>query len=249
MALAIINTVRMVQSVAINIGANTNEPGFRGPIFADGTFEYVPIPETAPVKAGVNIPTYNDLTLSIDVTEVASRPVHLDPTFLGVHGSIAYTYGDPFGVKAQPILALSRGDILFFYATLTTHGRPKYDWITDDWGAYIIGAFRVGSDPLSGEEFQSLPRWKKERYLTNAHLKRQSFDAAVMVYGNPDTSFQLSKAIPLSSSDTGTKPNSIVTALSTDSGKGPWWRRPLKFGHTATATLFEMCVTGDRSGL
>ncbi|MDY6819435.1 MAG: hypothetical protein SVG88_12300, partial [Halobacteriales archaeon] len=26
----------MVRAVAINVGANTNEPGFRGPIYPDG---------------------------------------------------------------------------------------------------------------------------------------------------------------------------------------------------------------------
>ena len=38
-----------MRSVAINVAANTNEPGFRGPIYGDGRFEYVPIPESEPV--------------------------------------------------------------------------------------------------------------------------------------------------------------------------------------------------------
>jgi hypothetical protein len=32
-----------MRGLAINVGANTNEPGFRGPVDADGRFAYVPI--------------------------------------------------------------------------------------------------------------------------------------------------------------------------------------------------------------
>ena len=38
----------MARAVALNVGANTNEPGFRGPIRADGRFTFVPIPESQP---------------------------------------------------------------------------------------------------------------------------------------------------------------------------------------------------------
>ena len=105
-----------MRSVAINVGANTNEPGFRGPIGADGRFEYVPIPESEPTRDGADVPTYGDLDLSVDVTPVAETPVHLDPTFEGVHGCDRYTYGDPHGVKARPLLELEAGDYVFFYA-------------------------------------------------------------------------------------------------------------------------------------
>jgi len=33
------------------------------------------------------------------------------------------------------------------------------------------------------------------------------------------------------------EPNPIVTDLSSDSGKGPWWRRPMGFDEAATAEL------------
>jgi hypothetical protein len=50
-----------MRSVAINVGANTNEPGFRGPIYDDGRFEYVPIPESEPIDPEATVPTYGDL--------------------------------------------------------------------------------------------------------------------------------------------------------------------------------------------
>jgi hypothetical protein len=102
------------RAVAINVGANTTLPGFRGPVRPDGRFAYVPIPEREPTAEPV--PIYADLSfpLPVDVTEVADRRVHLDPEFAGVHGSTAYTYGDEHGVKAGPLSALDPGDSLFF---------------------------------------------------------------------------------------------------------------------------------------
>ena len=129
-----------MRSVAINVGANTNEPGFRGPIHADGRFEYVPIPESAPTREDTDVPTYADLELSVDVASVADRPVHLDPTFEGVHGCDRYTYGDPHGVKARPLLELEAGDYVFFYATLSTADDDPADWIAPEWGATSSGS-------------------------------------------------------------------------------------------------------------
>jgi hypothetical protein len=44
-----------MRGVAVNVGANTNEPGFRGPIYADGSFEYVPIPERDPTPPAADL--------------------------------------------------------------------------------------------------------------------------------------------------------------------------------------------------
>lgn len=70
-----------MQSVAINVGANTNEPGVRGPIDADGRFEYVPIPESEPIRSGVNVPTYGDLTAPRSTTSPSGfRAAMPEPT-------------------------------------------------------------------------------------------------------------------------------------------------------------------------
>lgn len=37
-----------------------------------------------------------------------------------------------------------------------------------------------------------------------------------------------------------------MTGLSSDSGKGPWWRRPMRFDERGTETLLELERTGDR---
>ena len=255
----------MARGVAINVGANTNEPGFRGPIYPDGSFEFVPIPEARPA---VNPPTYADLTLSIDgVESVADVPVHLDPEFAEYPGCGEYTYGDPFGVKARPLLDLERGDYAFFYATLDSHGFPgaagrenrgqpsdppepseppeSPDWINPDWGAYVIGHFRLAHDPIDGEEYADLAGEVRERFSNNAHVRREEFDARVLLLGNPEESGLYETAIPLSSPERGVDANRIVTELSSDSGKGPWWRRPMRFDEDATRELLAIRASGE----
>jgi hypothetical protein len=234
-----------VRGVAINIGANTNEPGFRGPIYDDGTFEYVPIPESAPVRADAEVPTYGDLEVPVDVVSVADQPVHLDPTFAGVHGCERYTYGDPYGVKARPLLELSAGDYVFFYATLTTVGDDPADWIAPEWGAYVIGRFRLAEDPIPGERFEESPARERPVFENNAHCKRDPFDAEVLLHGD-DASGLFEVAVPLSSRTAGVDANRLVTELSSDSGKGPWWRRPMQFDADGTRTLLELGASGDR---
>ncbi|MFC4550238.1 MULTISPECIES: hypothetical protein [Halorussus] len=228
----------MPRAVAINVGANTNAPGVRGPIYPDGSFEFVPIPEDAPT--GVAVPTYADLGLETELPAgAAETPVHLDPEFAEYPQCDGYTYGDPYGVKARPLLELEAGDYALFYATLTTRGDPEEEWIAPDWGAYIVGQFRLARDPVSGEAYADLPADEREAFASNAHVKREEFDAAVLLVGDEAESGLYETAVPLSSPERGSTANAVVTELSSDSGKGPWWRRPMKFGEAETAELLE----------
>ena len=238
-----------MRGVAINIGANTNQPGFRGPIHGDGRFEYIPIPESEPTHPDADVPTYGELNLETDVSAVADTPVHLDPTFAGVHGSSSYTYGDPHGVKARPLLELSTGDFVFFYATLSTVSDDPAPWIAPEWGAYVIGQFRLARDPVGGDEFGELSPDEREPFADNAHLKRETFDANVLLAGDSDGSGLYETAIPLSTREAGVDANRLVTALSSDSGKGPWWRRPMKFDRRGTETILELRRSGDKGRL
>lgn len=234
-----------MRGVAINVGANTNEPGFRGPIYADGRFEYVPIPESEPTRDDVSVPTYADLDLDTDVGSVAEVPVHLDPTFAGVHGCTSYTYGDPHGVKAGPLLELSAGDHVFFYATLSTVDESPAGWIAPEWGGYIIGQFLLARDPIDATDGRS--RRERSQFENNAHCKRDPFDARVLLEGKDTGSELYDVAVPLSSPTAGVDANRLVTELSSDSGKGPWWRRPLRFDNRGVETLLEIRQREERS--
>ncbi|RAW44409.1 hypothetical protein DQW50_14715 [Halorubrum sp. 48-1-W] len=251
----------MTRAVAVNVAANTNEPGFRGPVYPDGSFAYVPIPESAvtlpPDRFPVDepMPTYADLDLPFSLPEpLRDRPVHMDPEFPGVHGREHATYGDPYAIKAAPIADLEPGDWLLFYATLALrpHGwrgpgaddpnddstvadaSAVADDLAPDWGAYLFAGIRVGR-VLDAPDRETAA----DVVPTNAHLKRDPFDARVAVAGDPDESGLFDRVIPLSTPTAGSDANGLVTELSSDSGKGPWWRRPMRFDEAATATVLD----------
>ncbi|ELZ33684.1 Nmad3 family putative nucleotide modification protein [Halorubrum tebenquichense] len=262
------------RAVAVNVAANTNDPGFRGPVYPDGSFAYVPIPESAATlpreRFAVDepLPTYADLDLPFALpSELREVPVHADPEFPGVHGRERASYGDPHGVKAGRIAGLGPGDWLCFYATLSL--RPR-DWrgpgeervgdagaddrggewlrergvaVDDDlpseWGAFLFAGIRV-KQAVSADGGGVVERAAAaEAAPTNAHLKRDPFDARVVVAGDGDASGLFDRVVPLSAPEAGTAANPIVTALSSDSGKGPWWRRPMAFDEAATARLLS----------
>jgi len=252
------------RAVAINVGVNTSLPGFRGPVRPDGTFEYVPIPEREPTlpdeKLERPVPTYADLDTTLSLpAEIADRRVHLDPALPDhrPYDGPEYTYGDEHAVKAGPLSALHPGDHLLFYATLEpTAGRdppslggtaPDPDdrpaWMPPEWGAYLIARFRVDR-AVTPDEYRALPADERRRFRDNAHLKRREFDAGVLVVGDPADSGLLDRAVPLSAPSGGSDANRLVTALSEDSGRGPWWRRPLRYGPAATAALLEAVEAG-----
>lgn len=234
-----------MQTVAINVAANTTLPGFRGPIYPDGSFLYVPIPEREPTDDPV--PTYGELGLldavPFDVDPaLGDRRVHFDPEFAGYRGRERYTYGDEHGLKARPLSKLEPGDRLLFYATLTTHDPPDWDgsrvdWRPPEWGAYVIGEFVV-DEVLSGPDLTDLPAWT----ASNAHVSRETVDAEVFVRGS-EASRLFDRAVPLSTPTSGADANDLVTALSDDSGRGPWWRRVLRYGTAASERLRERLST------
>ena len=236
----------MAESIAINVAANTNLPGFRGPIYPDGSFVYLPIPEREPTAEPV--PTYADLLDQLDPLPVPvdddlrDRQVHLDPEFAEYPTCSRYTYSDEHGVKAGPLSELQPGDSLFFYATLTRHEPllevdtdSPVDWVAPDWGAYLIGEFRVDR-VFDADACADLSAFARHGVDTNAHCKRDPFDAKVLVVGTDDSRL-FDRAVPLSSPESGATANRLVTECSNDSGKGPWWRRRLWFDADATDRL------------
>lgn len=243
------------RAVAINVGANTTLPGFRGPIYPDGSFEYVPIPEREAIAADASVPTYGDLAPHLSMPlpeEILDRHVHLDPEFETYPRCERYTYGDEHGVKAGPISRLDPGERLYFYATLTTtvpaagmaseadvtQSRESEEWIPPEWGAYLIGHFEVDR-VVSGAAYAALDTNTRRAFTNNAHVKRESLDAEVFVSGT-DESQLYNRAVPLSTPKSGGTANELVVALSNDSGDGPWWRRVLRYDVDAARELADI---------
>ena len=251
----------VARAVAINVGANTNLPGVRGPVRPDGSFEYVPIPERK--STAVPVPTYADLDFSTTLPpDAADAPVHFDPEFAGYAGRTAYTYGDEHGVKAGPLSRLDPGDSLLFYATLERRtnrrdgggnddghgvaGEGAPAWMAPEWGAYLVGEFRV-ERVLTGAQYRDADPSVRARFATNAHVKRDPFDAEVLVAGG-DGSRLFDRAVPLSARDARATANRLVTDLSNDSGKGPWWRRVLRYDEAGTAELRRVVAAALEDG-
>ncbi len=182
-----------------NVGANSSHR-FLSPLFDDGTFELITIPEE-PFAAGSHSVRYRDLRSHYDPNESLARWIpnrlldsatHFDPEF-GTN-----TYGDnceraprAFGLKeARP------GDLMFFLVRLARWSAEQF---TGETGFFLIGfievesVFRAPSDP-SGAVAPA-------RYAANAHVRRALNDGrwwdAFWVFAGTDRSTRFPRAVPL----------------------------------------------------
>src|SRR5450755_1448533 len=94
-----------MQVVLLRVGIDTGSGGILGPLFRDGSFEFIPIPDRFRVK-GVDKRTYGNVHGAggrplIDYFPKARRErlfdqsIHFDPEFE------TFTYGDPTPLKAS----------------------------------------------------------------------------------------------------------------------------------------------------
>ncbi len=187
----------MFLRVGIDTGSGNNA---LSPIFEDGTFEYIPIPEGSPSreqrtygteksknklgkKLGYKV--YSDFV----PPSLKEDKIHFDPEF------DTYTYGDPTKNKPASLLRLNKDDYLFFYAGLKPCETRKYKR-----GNYLIGYFKV----KKVIKFSNLNRTElkeaKKLCSNNAHIKRKDneFDSLVIVKGHNNSSSLLHQAILIS---------------------------------------------------
>ena len=131
--------------VLLRIGIDTGCGGIHGPLFADGTFEYVPIPD----GHAIDNRTYRNTSgrhgrKLIDYfpdsmrDRMADQPIHFDPEFE------TFTYGDPTTPKAG-LRHLEAGDLLVFYC-----GLKGWDCVADS-ALYLMGFFEVERAGRAGE--------------------------------------------------------------------------------------------------
>src|ERR1700722_18168932 len=106
------------QVVLLRVGVDSGCGGIQGPLFEDGSFDFVCIPD----NQGVSIHTYGNMLgragkpLAGYFAEshrkfMAERHVHVDPEFE------TFTYGDPTTPK-RSLRYLRPGDLLDFYCGL-----------------------------------------------------------------------------------------------------------------------------------
>jgi hypothetical protein len=127
-----------VKIALVRVGVDSACGGIQAPLFRDGTFEFIPIPDD---KHGIDQRTYGNTIgrhgralveyfPSRKRLRMVHFPMHVDPEFE------TFTYGDPTPPK-KSLAWLTPGDMLVFYAGLE-------GWDFDCAPAlYIIGYFEV----------------------------------------------------------------------------------------------------------
>lgn len=182
-----------------NVGANSSHR-FLSPLFDDGTFEFITIPEE-PSAAGPHSVRYRDLRSYYDAGESLARWVpdrlldaatHFDPEF----GS--NTYGDnceraprAFGLKEARV-----GDLIFFLVRLAHWSADRF---TGETGFFLIGfieveaIFRAPGDPTGAAS--------PARFAANAHVRRalnnDRFWDEFWVFAGTDRSTRFDRAVPV----------------------------------------------------
>lgn len=150
------------------IGADTSSPGSRGPVFKDGTFEYIPIGEselTTETRTYGNMIGRNGNPFSTYVGH-ANTKMHYDPEFeiedgLSVYGD-AFDINKPTGKSYyKKFTQLQKGDIIAFYTGLDHW--PKDDSIDEEY--YFIGYIEV--DEVIESNINNM-----QQQPSNAHKKR-----------------------------------------------------------------------------
>ncbi len=208
----------------VNVGANASHP-VRSPLFPDGSFEVLPIPEErehwAPtLPAYARIPCWNDPSESLGQyvpDHYRATLVHDDPEFR------TFTYGDNpnHSPRAAGLRPCGPGDYLFFVARLTPHDGARFFGAP---GFFLVGFFLVDgvlrdvTDYPHGEDFA--------RFGANAHVRRATYhrgalDSFWVWSGSPSESVRFWNAVPLTRS-------TCDVALRSARGK-PW-----KWGHGRT---------------
>lgn len=129
-----------MKAAMLRIGIDTGSGGIHGPLFHDGSFDYVPIPDGFG-GVGVDERTYGNTTSlkgrrlveyfpESRRIAMANHSIHFDPEFA------TFTYGDPTPPKAG-LRRLEAGDMLIFYC-----GLKGWDFESEP-ALYLMGYFEV----------------------------------------------------------------------------------------------------------
>lgn len=155
--------------VLLRVGIDTGCGGIHAPLFADGSFEYLPILDTS----GSDERTYGSILgrhgrplaeyfPPSRQARMAHHPIHVDPEFE------TFTYGDP-GAPKSGLRHLAAGDLLVFYAGL--HG---WDFPCDP-ALYLIGYLEV---QLAGKAADIGDDVIHTHFAANFHVRHPAIFAA-----------------------------------------------------------------------
>jgi len=206
----------MPRASIVHVGVNKSH-GFLGPIFGDGSFRFIPLHEKYPSQESWK---YENLGLS-KWTPTDWVYAHYDPEFR------TYTWGDHKNKRTFCTRQLSKGDFVFFIASLAYNQSKRVarePWVSD-YGMYVIGYFELKEIPQEENISYPIPLELKRKYVNNAHVKRDYTKyrpPSFLIFKGSENSRPLNVAIPFSC---GSKPNELARkAIPNVNPKKPrWW--------------------------
>lgn len=187
-----------MKGLLLRVGIDKGVGGCLAPIFKDGSFEFIPIPErraTAETRLYENMIGINTGKRIIDIVSPKLKYCHphFDPEF------DTFTYGDVSEPKHTQLAELEPNDLLIFYAGLQKKKCKEKPLL------YVIGYFCVEKvyDFKKANNYEDI--FSKLR--NNAHAKiyyglkklkvKYSDNDLIIVKGNPEKSKLLKKAIKI----------------------------------------------------
>jgi len=181
-----------MQVVLIRIGVDTGAGEIHGPLFKDGTFEYIPIPDQFR-GTGVDTRTYGTTRGKKGIALIEYFPSRLRDRYRNHPEFETFTYGDPNVLKAR-LRFLKKGDLLVLYA-----GLAGWDFNRAP-ALYIIGFFSVLCAGLATSFSQSV---RRKHFSQNFHVRHRVVfqdqqDRLVLVKGASAKSRLLQKAVLIS---------------------------------------------------
>ena len=184
----------------VNVGVNASHR-VRSPLFDDGTFELMPIPEKRELWAPTlpaygRIPCFNDPDESLAAfasDHFRGVRVHDDPEFR------TFTYGDNpnRSPRAAGLKACGPGDYLFFIARLTPFREGKY---AAEAGFYLVGFLhvqRVLTDVTVFPVMEDFQLFGANAHVRRAVYHRRSLDGFWVWKGATESSQRFRIAVPV----------------------------------------------------
>jgi hypothetical protein len=175
------------QVVLLRVGVDAGCGGIQGPLFEDGTFQFICIPD----NKRVSLHTYGNMVGRNGESLLgyfprsrrkllAEQHVHVDPEFE------TFTYGDPTTPK-RSLRNLKPGDLLVFYCGLQRWDE-KRGWDRGERPSlYLAGYFEVSIAGMVAELDETLVRreFSKNFHVRYPALFERQKDDLVLVKGGP----------------------------------------------------------------
>jgi hypothetical protein len=202
------------QVVLLRVGVDAGCGGIQGPLFEDGTFEFICIPD----RKRVSVHTYGNMVgrggeplVSYfprgQRKALAEQHVHVDPEFE------TFTYGDPTILKGS-LRNLRPGDLLAFYCGLQRWDAMRGGDSDQRPALYLAGFFEVA---LAGMASGFDKKVLESQFGKNFHVRypsvfeQQKYDL-VLVKGGPGSRlFRKAYQISVEGKDRAGKPLKVLS--------------------------------------